>query len=42
MHEKIEALNLIMKHYYDSTDWDFDDNMTEKRCVFKLIFDIMT
>ncbi len=34
--EKIDALNIIMKHYSDSGEWDFNKKMMEKTLVFKV------
>jgi len=34
--EKIEALNIIMSHYSDNGEWDFNKKMVEKTVVFKL------
>ncbi len=34
--DKINALNIIMEHYSDSGEWDFNKKMMEKTLVFKV------
>lgn len=34
--EKSEALNIIMSHYSDKDEWDFNKKMMEKTLVFKV------
>lgn len=37
--EKINALNVIMGHYSDKNEWDFNKKMVEKTLVFKVDID---
>jgi len=37
--DKINALNIIMEHYSDSGEWDFNNKMMEKTLVFKVKID---
>lgn len=37
--EKIKALNIIMSHYSDKDEWDFNKKMMEKTLVFKVEID---
>ncbi|MCD6396118.1 MAG: hypothetical protein J7L71_01140, partial [Spirochaetaceae bacterium] len=34
--EKIKALNIIMSHYSDKDNWDFNKKMMGKTLVFKV------
>lgn len=37
--EKINALNVVMGHYSDKDEWDFNKKMVEKTLVFKVDID---
>ena len=37
--EKINAFNIIMSHYSDNDEWDFNKKMVEKTLVFKVDID---
>jgi len=37
--DKINALNIIMEHYSDKNEWDFNKKMMEKTLVFKVGID---
>jgi len=37
--ERVEALNIIMRHYSDKDDWKFNNKMLEKTSVFKVKID---
>ena len=40
--EKINALNIIMRHYSDKDEWDFNKKMMEKTLVYKVDIDKMS